>query len=412
MHKLICLIVTWVLLFNQAYAAISNKSIHKNNQLNTYLTLNTVELEHYNQRIKDIDRNDFTANLVFDYGSKTLSSAVEINIRGRGSIHCDRKSFSVNFPGDKTFPALPHSVSNKYLLISMCLDESYIRTTTVLNIWKKQGLLPLEFKMTELFINDKTQGIYLLIEKPVDALARKFHDIQFIFRRHFNNTIEGYDLKYATIDRDLAHGDLLHAFLNIEELDTKALAEKLAKTIDLEQFITHLAIAAILKNGDYIDELFLIQKKSQTHRGYHYSFMSWDPEDTFDTCHYNGQYAYKDPWDIAYCVESKLGKLILKNPLLYKKFIAKIEKLINQTLSIDNFSIHLNQTVQSLDSFMKRTNTANAMLQFKKQYKTDITHEIAMKKIIETANKITRIHQNQTNNILKKITHYKNETQH
>jgi hypothetical protein len=231
-------------------------------------------------------------------------------------------------------------------------------------LWQSIGVFPYQFRLIELVLDQESQGVYMLLEKPAEVIPREQPGVNAVIRRDFTPPHAVMDIKYARIDESIISGNYVNAFLDIDHLADAEQIDALEKVLDIDQFITHLASATILRNGDYIDELWFIEYqylRKNGDIGYRYRIAKWDPEDTFRPCHHSGEFAYKDKWEIAFCVESDIGKAILSNRVLYRLFIDKIEQLLSTSLSLERFKAEINNTVNLLADKFRSDSTALAM---------------------------------------------------
>ena len=92
-----------------------------------------------------------------------------------------------------------------------------------------------------------------------------------------------------------------------------------------------------------------------------------------------------DPWELSYCVESVLGKMMLKNPTYYRRFAKKLRGLLDRQLSAQNFSRALNTTVKLLSARLGQEDTVLAMLQFHDQQEQPASPADAVAQIKQVA---------------------------
>ena len=81
------------------------------------------------------------------------------------------------------------ALSDKFLLISMCIDDRYVKTYLVLSMAKKLGLFPHAIRYVRLRIRTRGRrgiehgGLYLLMDEPKSALARSHNELAVVVRR-------------------------------------------------------------------------------------------------------------------------------------------------------------------------------------------------------------------------------------
>lgn len=52
----------------------------------------------------------------------------------------------------------------------------------------------------------------------------------------------------------------------------------------------------------------------------YFHLHAWDPSDIADSCHHGGVFAWQDPYGLAYCVEGRLERALLRIPQVYKRW--------------------------------------------------------------------------------------------
>ena len=297
----------------------------------------------------------------------------EIHIRGQGSrFLCDRKNFTVDFSRDFEHSLIQGSDSREFFLLSMCQDRRYLRTNATFQIWKQLGFFPLEFRYIELKQNGESRGLYVLLEKPVVGLLRQNPESKSVLRRKFYTNIDYPRVVYTDTTANIAMGDYVQAFRNLDYLSVEEQVSALEKALDLDQFLTHLAVASILRNGDYVDELWFYQVPGSQQGEpdkQQYKIMKWDPEDVLKKCHRGEKTVWEDPHGIAYCVESGLEKLVLNNPALYPRFIQKIAELMGSKLSPSHFNGEIEANLTKITAALDDNEIVAPMVHFWNQEK-------------------------------------------
>jgi hypothetical protein len=307
------------------------------------------KLNKYSQLIEKGSKEDFESKLTTNLSSEPVQ--VTAHIRGKGSISCARKHYVLDVSASDLSLMWPDFGVRKYYLNSMCQDESYLRTLTMFQLWNELGLFPFRFSLIEVSINKKSQGLYILLEKATDRLAKNSIKPLSILRRDFHLPETTVFVQSTSTTRLIAELDYIFAFRKLMLVDGDKFVTGLEKTLDVDQYLRHLASVSIVENGDNVDEIWFSQyprKRIQGYPDYIYRIFKWDPDDIFSKCHWDGKYAYTDPWNLSYCIESELGKKMLSNPVLFNRFVNKIETLLSGSLSRENFTRALNITKRKL----------------------------------------------------------------
>lgn len=72
------------------------------------------------------------------------------HLRGKGSLGCERSSYTLDLDTGTPRYLLPDSATDEFYLLSMCLDDRYVRAHTVYRLLGNLGLFPLAFRFVEL----------------------------------------------------------------------------------------------------------------------------------------------------------------------------------------------------------------------------------------------------------------------
>ncbi len=374
-----------------------------------YFEFDEQQLDIYKNSIKHFAREDF--RLTVKLNPEETAYPAKAHLRGQSSLRlCKRKSYSLELTKGMPSNLMPLSTSNDFFLLAMCIDPMNLRSHTAFQLWQSLGLFPLRHRFIELFIDQKSQGNYILLENPAQYLPQKLSQVSSMIRRKLDDPETLPTIKYSSSTATQSLGDYVNAFLDMEYLSEQELIAQLEKVLDLDKYITHLATATILSNGDYVDEVLFIQQPAVATDGSfikQYTPSKWDPDELFTLCHVTAMGAMKDPWEIAYCVESELGKTILKHPSLYKRFIDRLEELLSTKLSEQALSLALNNTARLvIGSFQNEGPLLNT-----KGLKTDSKQPMdaatATKMVQQQANEIIGLYQEQRELLLTNIARYR-----
>lgn len=329
------------------------------------LSFTEAERAEYDTRVANHDDSEFTLSLQFD--AEQMPVPAKAKLHGQTSLSCERKSYTVNLAGPLERPLLPNSAVNEFYLISMCLDSFYVHQVTAEALLTQLGLFGLEGSLVEVSLDDETRGIYLLLEKTREELTRDNSAVTVVLRRDTDPDdrtvweVKGTD----TPDDDIAN---ISAFMTaVLEASEDTRAATFERQMNLQTYLTWLAVNSALENGDYVDELWLFGTAMINDAGQSdtwYSIESWDPDDTFVECHTGDRVAWPDPHGLAYCAEAELDAALLSTPAIYGEFVDILEALLDGPLSQDNFDAAAAQTRQRLLPLLQTPATVAAMEQF------------------------------------------------
>lgn len=305
----------------------------------------------YDDRVAALSEDDFELSVRLDPAQPPASATA--HLRGKGSLtDCVRKSYAVDFDSPRPRYLIPGAALDEYYVISMCLDDRYIRNATVYRAMSWLGLFPMRFRYVPLALDGAIAGAYLAIEQPKGALLRDHAGVTAVIRRRFEDRpATSLDIKFARDGVDRAAADYWAVLQDTAGLSGRELERALESRLDLEGYLTLLALHTALHNGDYVDETWLLgseRVRDDGSVGTYYRFIGWDPEDVFTECHYTGRYAFVDPHDIAYCAEAELDHLILGDPHLYDRYVATVERLLTTDLPPERFDESLALTEAEL----------------------------------------------------------------
>lgn len=277
------------------------------------LGLDLGHLEHF-ARVRDwTDKRKnrkFHVPIAFDGGA--LRPA-RIKVHGASSLEKERKSFSVEL-FDVRLSAGEHDLS-AFFLLGLQYDDGDFRMHFCNRLLARQGLfLPFNVPVT-LYINGDPQGIYLLVERPSDAILRVHPDTISVYRRTGASSVEMTDERAAT-DSRMTMIRLQRAW---DELEGEDAREAVSAGLELDQYYTLLAFNSLMKNADSTDEVFFYERRAEgVRRPQPMSVMGWDFDDVM-----REPYRKRKPLDdpLIYASEVDLDEVIHEERPLYDRFV-------------------------------------------------------------------------------------------
>jgi len=252
----------------------------------------------------------------------------EITTRGQTTLMFKRKSLGFKLKSEAVFHRGNKTDSlKKFSLLNLAMDQYYCRNRIAFEMMEEIGIFNLFYSFGDLRINGKSEGVFMVIERPEDWAIRK-EKSPLVLRRGYNHQIEKtksgkksdrddvkkYKKQYSQIYKDLTkfEGEELY----------KALSERL----DLDSYMKWLAFNFIVRNGDYSDEVFFyivpeIKK---------YRIIPWDYDDIFARAPHEGSLqrnkAIGDK--LIFSSEDDLDKKIASDPYLYKVYLTKFNEVL------------------------------------------------------------------------------------
>jgi len=159
----------------------------------------------------------------------------DMHTRGKSTLKLRRKSLSISLADPCVLKHRGREEEfKKFYAISLSMDKNYMRNRLAFGMLKELGLLDLFFSYGETRINEQSEGIYLLVERPQDwALKKK--DSPFIIRRGYTQTIEKIRTRKSTgNERKKKYvSDFRNIYKSLKKYEGKALYEALSENIDL-----------------------------------------------------------------------------------------------------------------------------------------------------------------------------------
>ncbi|MCK6572962.1 CotH kinase family protein [Myxococcota bacterium] len=252
----------------------------------------------------------------------------EINLRGKGTLVCPRRSFTVRFEHPVHLQDSPPL--EDVVLLSMCEDPLVLRSRISLEILSRLDLFPAWFSYVELRYGGETRGVYLMVERPRAALARISPDLSRIIRRLSDADVEIDHPDESSIpDREAFLAPYRAIFTAQNEWQGEQLLAELLRRMAYDQYLLLLAYNSVLENGDYIDEVYFYDRAPPPSRlgaeSPFFDVMAWDQDETFRRCHTPAPIA--DP--LLNCAESRLDRLVVTQPPVRALYVSQLRRLLD-----------------------------------------------------------------------------------
>ncbi len=276
--------------------------------------------------------------------------ADQLKTRGQNCLKAKRRCLGIRLPenvqihrsGQEDFS------TRRFNLASMFQDESYTTTNIGYRFYNQMGLFPPKFAYTTLYINNQPYGLYMLVEKP-GALLRRQLDSPFIVRRAYFSSfyVKRYSGRRATYtnengeDTTIPEESFKKVYRQIATVASnqrgEALYNYLNQKIDMEQYLQYLAINTLLRNGDYLDEVYFYATPLNDQGSYRFKIMGWDPDGLFSPPHIGFRNTLLARWErnktLLYSLEAKLDRKIARDRYLYSQFKKVLNELLIQTFT-------------------------------------------------------------------------------
>ena len=114
----------------------------------------------------------------------------------------------------------------------------------------------------------------------------------------------------------------------------------------------------LLENGDYIDEVFFVA--TETSKAYR--IVAWDLDDLFSPCHFDGDFAFADPYGLLHCTEARIDHVMFADPGIYARFVDILEETL-ATVDKARFEAALATAVAGVLDYMADDDVRRAMVE-------------------------------------------------
>jgi len=357
-------------------------------------------------KTKNIEKS-YLSNCIITYNNDTLS-VNELELRGKSSMRFKRKSFSVKLNNKLSITknGTTHKFK-KFNLVSLSMDQNYFRNKVAFDLMTHLDLFNLFYTYTEVIVNGKTQGIYLMLQKPKNYAFKK-ENATFMLRRDYDNIIKKtYCRGNDTTHKAIYEEAFLSIYNELMQKEGKEFYEQLSEILDIEQYFTWMAFNFLIGNKDYTDEVFFFNKASGD--SLKFGIMPWDYDDIFYEYPREGYVVrYLNFGDkLAFSSEDDLDFKLISNEYTYTKYLKTLANVIEKN-SISVLTGVFELTYQELypyyckkdilkaskaDKFGK-TNLSNLELDMRNTYKWLIQKRETITKVLPTLTK------NSSNSIL------------
>ncbi len=286
--------------------------------------LDGAQREAYDSRVATRSKARFDVGIRLAPGGHAI--AARAHLRGRGSLNCERKSYTVALEGPGRH-LLPKARTDEFYLLSMCLDDGYVNQYTANQLLKQMGLFPLEFGFVELRIDGETHGVYLLVEKAREELVRDNSRVRSVLRRRYSPPDTWFQVKYSDV--------------GITSVAAPLHTDTIEEHLDLEQYLRFIALMTAYQNGDYVDEIWLTHTDHMRADGTTtewFDLMAWDNDDLFSTCHRSAEYAVDDPNGLIFCAKAPLDHALFASSTNYERYIDALEEVLVNDVTEGRFA--------------------------------------------------------------------------
>ncbi|MFA9392622.1 MAG: CotH kinase family protein [Prolixibacteraceae bacterium] len=257
----------------------------------------------------------------------------KMHVRGQTATNYQRKSFSVNLDKTMAFSDNPAIGYEKFKLISLVADYTYIENRLAHLLLNEFGLWPLKTFYTQVRINKQHQGLYLFIEDPEEYLFNN-RNAEIVIRRYYRNGVSDFELNtnITNLSSDYYIDLYRQIYSLLKDYSGEELYNELSKRLNLTNYMRKIIIDFLLKNGDYTDEISLYASDKDGMK--YFDILPWDYDDIFaEQPHEVGR-----DWSVGMVYGTRNYETyddVLKE--IGNKLIFSIEDDIDYTIAMDDF---------------------------------------------------------------------------
>lgn len=301
-----------------------------------------------------------------------------ISTRGNSTVNLPKKSYRIDLDRPESiFPGVDRKTTNLYL-VSMVEDPRYLHSAFAYRLGREMNLFFSEFFYVELYINKKSNGIYLAIERPEEAIRRSLKNVLAVARR---GPDVSFDIKYKS---PKIPSSVVRVFLrSLEDIWTQKVnvskkIREVRESVFLENYYKYLALNRILMNGDYSrDEIYFTVGEVQG-RLKVINTSLWDCDDLFQGPWNGVGIVYRTGrMSLIYEGTSSLDRLIADSDALYKPYL-EVLKNLSGTITDDKVDGILSDLVSELRNFIKSEKEIKEIEAYAKVMKRKINQNIIL----------------------------------
>jgi hypothetical protein len=293
-----------------------------------------------------------------------------LRVRGATTRWSERKSFLVTLFETQKFTEVK---LRKFLLLNMLFDPHRFEMYTGYRLLAELGLFPSYFQYVSVFINGKPQGLYLLVERPEDAIRRSSSNVVSVIRPNGRRARAKYSVKYSIPQSDPLR--LVHSIRRAtRKKNGKALEDELDRKMNLDRYLRWLAFNSLSENGDSRNELYLFEERAQGAQWGRLDLVAWDYDDIQERP-IRAAEVLRDP--LLYGCEMDLDFVIREDKQLYSRYKRVLRNLLEELLTEEKLIATLRnvrETVDRIDSGLPhetqlaaRNDRAEVMLAFQER---------------------------------------------
>jgi spore coat protein H len=254
----------------------------------------------------------------------------EISTRGQSTLMFRRKSLTFKLNSKASFRNGNRSESLKeFYVLNLAMDKYYCRNLLAFKMMEEVGIFDLFYSLCELRVNDRSEGIFMIIEQPEEWAIRK-ENSPLVIRRGYDHSIDKTkaDRKTERNDTKKYLGYYRQIYKSLNKFQGEELFTTLSQWIDMDFYMKWVAFNFLVHNGDYADEVFFyIDPEIKKYR-----IIPWDYDDIFAVApHEGGEQSKKVIGDkLLFSTEDMLDKKIATDKYLYEVYLKGLKEVLNK----------------------------------------------------------------------------------
>jgi spore coat protein H len=267
-------------------------------------------------------------NTILKFKGDTVSLN-DAHLHGQSTLYFERKSFSIDAK-KKIKLCKGCEGLGAFYLVSLSMDRNYFHNRLSFDLLNTLGLFHLQYAYSEVKINGKSQGIYLILQRPQDW-ALKDKDSPYIVRRGREHLVDRERVQ-KDVDKEMKkkyHDQFLSIYKQLNQSSGEDLHKKLNELMHLDDYMRWLAFNYIIKCGDYSDELyFYVDPQSKRFR-----IIPWDYDDIFKIHPHEGlkeRNLKLASSSLIFSSEDKLDVKIANDAYLYAHYLKHFQSVVEE----------------------------------------------------------------------------------
>ncbi|HEX6890938.1 MAG TPA: CotH kinase family protein [Chryseolinea sp.] len=267
-------------------------------------------------------------NTIIKFNGDTVALN-DAHLHGQTTLYYERKSYSVDAK-KKIKLCKGCKGLGAFYLVSLSMDRNYYHNRLSFDLLNTLGLFNLQYAYTEVKINGKSQGIYLILQRPQDW-ALKDQESPYIVRRGAEHLVdrERFQKDLDKTSKKKYHDQFMSIYKMINQYSGEDLHSKLNEVMHLDDYMRWLAFNFIIKCGDYSDELyFYVDPQSKRLK-----IIPWDYDDIFMLHPHEGikeRNLKLDPSSLIFSSEDKLDVKIATDSYLYDQYLKHFSAVVEE----------------------------------------------------------------------------------